>query len=190
MSFPSLSIVRCAIEPFDSTYIEDAQEDLVAGAPWGLELAQRSTIPYEMIQDLPESPRLYNAKLQWTYRITLPRDHIPMILKRSVHLPATLSQDLLFHLSLDLPVYHVVAGLLRDVGMAREVHQLPHRLPQQPRASLHHQLEILLGVLVDVHGQDQLPSAYEAQLGRALVEAGHLHYVSKPVSVKPYIVER
>lgn len=148
------------MKPLNGTCIENPKNLLVASAPRSLELAQRSPIGDKILQNFLKSASLDDPELERAYGFGPPRHDVAVVREWDVHHGATLGQDGLVGVAFDLPVDDVVAGRLAGhVGVAREVHELRLALAlrlvgQELGASLHHYLEVFLGVLVYVHRQN------------------------------------
>ncbi|URD75792.1 protein phosphatase 2C 52 [Musa troglodytarum] len=118
-----------------------------------LELAHGAPQADVMIRDLLERSPANHAELQSPDGARLPGSHVPGVDEGQVHAVAAAAENPLRRLGAQLPEHHVVADLRRRVHVAREVHHLQPFLRQQPARRFHRQLQILLGVLVDVDAQ-------------------------------------
>ncbi|KAL2337175.1 hypothetical protein Fmac_011621 [Flemingia macrophylla] len=79
---------------YSGRVVKNLKDDMIVGAPGGLELAQGSSIGNENFQNLLESPSLQHIQLKWSYRICFCGHHIAMVNETFAHFCVTGSEDL------------------------------------------------------------------------------------------------
>lgn len=115
-----------------------------------------------------------------------------MVLERQVHFTATLHQQIIVSFTSNLPVDDVVSRMTisHGISVACEIYKLESAairiviVLKETTSHLHHELKVHLRVFVNVDAKDQLAPAYEFETRCSFVESGHLHHISKLVSVQ------
>lgn len=110
----------------DNIHRQNLQHGVVGGAHTArrLELADGSSEPHVVVQDLVEGPPLHDTKLQRPDGSHLAGAHVACIDKRPVQAVGAFLEDLVLGLTVYLPENHVVARVRRWVHTAGEVDNL------------------------------------------------------------------
>ncbi|BAT12988.1 Os11g0186525, partial [Oryza sativa Japonica Group] len=162
-------------------------------APGHLELPRRAAAGDVVAEHLLERPAPQHPQLERPDGARLPRLGVPRVgAERPVHLVAAPLQHaaaVLLTATVQLPEDDVVARVRRRVGVAGVVGDLELLVVlavagEDLGGAVDGELEVVLAVLVDVDGQDEASPAHEPELGRRVVESGHLHHVAQPVAVQ------
>uniref|UniRef100_A0A0A9DEK8 Uncharacterized protein n=1 Tax=Arundo donax TaxID=35708 RepID=A0A0A9DEK8_ARUDO len=180
------SVVGGAEEDLDDVAGEDLEDAGVgpSHAPRRLELANRGAEGEVVAQHLLERAPLQHPQLQRRDSARLPRPDVAGVGERPVQLVAAALQHVVVGLRVELPEDDVVARVARHVGVAAVIDHLQLLGGEDLGRAIDGELQVMFAVLVDVDGQHQVPTAHELELGRRVVEPGHLHHVAQPVTIQ------